>query len=154
MAGWPSGLRRRVKATVRKGVGSNPTPVTFTHVYLLHVCCKHQVLYRSLDRHCFSAYISHATFSCVRMCNRSDVGPKVFFIGCRVFLSISPFAHRVFRGMRRHAHPQTPLSTAHALALILSSIHSLSHISYMPGRTTPVTLTPTTCSCNLAAPET
>ena len=26
---WPSGLRRCVKAAVRKGVGSNPTAVTF-----------------------------------------------------------------------------------------------------------------------------
>ena len=26
---WPSGLRRHVKAVVRKGVGSNPTAVTF-----------------------------------------------------------------------------------------------------------------------------
>ena len=27
--GWPSGLRRWLKAPVRKGVGSNPTPITF-----------------------------------------------------------------------------------------------------------------------------
>ena len=29
MTVWPSGLRRCVKAAVRKGVGSNPTAVTF-----------------------------------------------------------------------------------------------------------------------------
>ena len=28
---WPSGLRRWLKAPVRKGVGSNLTAVTFTH---------------------------------------------------------------------------------------------------------------------------
>ena len=31
---WPSGLRRCVKAAVRKGVGSNPTAVTF--VFSVH----------------------------------------------------------------------------------------------------------------------
>ncbi|PFH31728.1 hypothetical protein BESB_022200 [Besnoitia besnoiti] len=30
-AEWPSGLRRCVKAAVRKGVGSNPTSVRFSH---------------------------------------------------------------------------------------------------------------------------
>jgi hypothetical protein len=29
---WPSGLRRWLKAPVRKGVGSNPTGVNFVHV--------------------------------------------------------------------------------------------------------------------------
>ena len=28
---WPSGLRRWLKAPVRKGVGSNPTGVNFVH---------------------------------------------------------------------------------------------------------------------------
>ena len=35
LAGWPSGLRRRVKAAVRKGVGSNPTPVIFSVINMV-----------------------------------------------------------------------------------------------------------------------
>ena len=31
---WPSGLRRQLKALVRKGVGSNPTAVIFEFVHL------------------------------------------------------------------------------------------------------------------------
>ena len=38
LAGWPSGLRRRVKAAVRKGVGSNPTPVIFDIIYNIPQC--------------------------------------------------------------------------------------------------------------------
>ena len=34
---WPSGLRRWLKAPVRKGVGSNPTGVTYTDVHWTHV---------------------------------------------------------------------------------------------------------------------
>ena len=30
---WPSGLRRQLKALVRKGVGSNPTAVIFVHCF-------------------------------------------------------------------------------------------------------------------------
>ena len=37
LAGWPSGLRRRVKAAVRKGVGSNPTSVTFVLILLTDI---------------------------------------------------------------------------------------------------------------------
>ena len=29
LVGWPSGLRRQLKALVRKGVGSNPTSIIF-----------------------------------------------------------------------------------------------------------------------------
>ena len=37
---WPSGLRRQLKALVRKGVGSNPTAVKFAHIFwLLTVLC-------------------------------------------------------------------------------------------------------------------
>ena len=31
MTVWPSGLRRWIKAPVRKGVGSNPTAVTYVY---------------------------------------------------------------------------------------------------------------------------
>ena len=42
--GWPSGLRRWLKAPVRKGVGSNPTAVTSFHKKIgtvrgLFTCC-------------------------------------------------------------------------------------------------------------------
>ena len=35
MAVWPSGLRRWLQAPVRKGVGSNPTAVTFAETVLV-----------------------------------------------------------------------------------------------------------------------
>ena len=36
LVGWPSGLRRQLKALVRKGVGSNPTSIIF--LYFLLTC--------------------------------------------------------------------------------------------------------------------
>ncbi len=38
MAMWPSGLRRRIKAPVRKGVGSNPTIVMISSEVMVHIC--------------------------------------------------------------------------------------------------------------------
>ena len=148
-----SSLRRRVKAAVRKGVGSNPTPVTFAELALLNVCSKYKALYRSLGRHRMSAFLRHATSSRMEMCNRGDVRQRLCFIGCRVLFFLPPSDHVVCRGMRRYAHPQSPLTTAHVNALTLSTTHLLSHIPYMPRCTTPATFTPTTCSCNPEPPE-
>ena len=53
---WPSGLRRCVKAAVRKGVGSNPTAVTF---------CK-----RFTESHVDSVWV-HAPCEHLEMCNDS-----------------------------------------------------------------------------------
>lgn len=44
LARWPSGLRRRVKAAVRKGVGSNPTLVTLTEGDLLDFRCRNSCI--------------------------------------------------------------------------------------------------------------
>ena len=51
-AEWPSGLRRRVKAAVRKGVGSNPTSVTVVLILPTDIisrfgtsCVSHNPLY-------------------------------------------------------------------------------------------------------------
>ena len=51
-AEWPSGLRHRVKAAVRKGVGSNPTSVTFVSILPTDIisrfgtsCVSHNPLY-------------------------------------------------------------------------------------------------------------
>ena len=35
---WPSGLRRQLQVLVRKGVGSNPTVVTYQSVILPTFC--------------------------------------------------------------------------------------------------------------------
>ena len=36
LEGWPSGLRRNVKAVVLIGVGSNPIPFTFLQYFVVH----------------------------------------------------------------------------------------------------------------------
>ena len=48
MTVWPSGLRRWLKAPVRKGVGSNPTAVTFGH----GAACRNLMLWLPLPSGC------------------------------------------------------------------------------------------------------
>ncbi len=41
---WPSGLRRQLQVLVRKGVGSNPTVVTYQSVMLPTFCISGKIL--------------------------------------------------------------------------------------------------------------
>ena len=120
----------------------------------MNVCSEYEALYRCFGRHRMSACVSHATSSRMRMDNRRDGGPKLCFIGCRVLLLLSSSNHLECRGMRRYAHTQSSLTTAHVMALTPSSIHLLSHIPHMPRCTTPATITPTTCYCIPGPPGT
>ena len=59
MTVWPSGLRRWLQAPVRKGVGSNPTAVTFL---------------QSASSNLFSAAKLRALAGHVRLCRRVGLG--------------------------------------------------------------------------------
>ena len=65
---WPSGLRRWLKAPFRKGVGSNPTAVTFPRVFGRRHWRKKTCLFRAQKAECASP----AAFAC----NRAEL---VFF---------------------------------------------------------------------------
>ena len=59
MTVWPSGLRRWLQAPVRKGVGSNPTAVTF-------VCARRDFLTHLRPQHAFHGAIAIARADALR----------------------------------------------------------------------------------------
>ena len=125
-AEWPSGLRRRVQAAVRKGVGSDPTSVTFAYVRSLSVCCEHEaLLYRSLEREGTTARGSCTISLWIRMSNKRDVGPKMLsliVVFCRYFL-VPPNWFFV---------ESTATPSHHHLSQLLKRLYSLTHLSAHP----------------------
>jgi hypothetical protein len=59
MTRWPSGLRRQIKALVRKGVGSNPTLVriSFSLCMYIQYTLQNNLNFYLLDFICVAAYI-------------------------------------------------------------------------------------------------
>ena len=146
-AGWPSGLRRRVQAAVQKGVGSNPTSVTYIHVGF--AMCVTQVLtpkgatilWSAMTETHVTAYwqVSTASVMDTDLCNRSkrrdfdlqdvheiDCWPKIFAFTNSHSMISRLLSWNLVRVFLTH-YP--PLITAHAMALTpsLHSPHTIPH---------------------------